>query len=60
MRRVTRKIPRAALSFPALTAQVKTAAFTKSAKLMAAVSRVLLFISTCKKSGNGVEPAFQK
>lgn len=46
---VTRKTPRAILSFPVFTAHVKTAAFTNSEKLMAAVSNVLFSISACKK-----------
>jgi len=46
---VMRKTPRAVLSFPEFTVQVKTAAFTKRAKLMAAVSNVLLFSNTSRK-----------
>jgi len=49
IRRVTRKIPRAVLSFLVFTHHVNTMAFISNEKLIAAVSRDLLFTISSKK-----------
>ena len=60
IRRVIRKIPLAVLFLLELTAHVKAAAFINSAKLIAAVSKVLFCANASKKTGKGLPLAFQK
>lgn len=57
---VTRKMPRANLSFFELTAIVKAITFANKAKLIAAVSKFGVCTITCKKYPNGFALAFQK
>ena len=57
---VITKMPLAILSFLVLRAIVKTMAFPSNAKLIIAVSKVPLWNTTSKKSGNVAELAFQK
>lgn len=54
------KIPLAILSFRVFNANVNAAALASNAKLIIAVSNVLLCITTSKKSKNSAELAFQK